>query len=158
MKKRGKFGAWPYSNFTVSPCLFTHGSSFLWWDRKPWVRGSKRGTTMPEKDSPVRNRCCGQPTDCLNCTPLHPPIVRHVQEVSPTSSRSRLWCEDTSYSRMLLSRFSFSENIAGQTQLKSSVQRGIRSKIIDQYPALEPILDDLMPKKTPIVLVKGWVC
>ncbi|KAH8548025.1 PUA-like domain-containing protein [Umbelopsis sp. PMI_123] len=55
----------------------------------------------------------------------------------------------------MFKKFSFSENIAGQTQLKSSVQRGIRAKIIEQYPSLEPILDDLMPKKTPIVLVKG---
>ncbi|CAO3678777.1 unnamed protein product [Umbelopsis ramanniana] len=55
----------------------------------------------------------------------------------------------------MFKKFSFTENIAGQTQLKSSVQRGIRGKIIEQYPSLEPILDDLMPKKTPIVLVKG---
>ena len=83
---------------------------------------------------------------------------------SPTCSRSKdqkKWNCNLFATRMLnqrsLSRFSFTENIAGQTQLKSSVQRGIRGKIIEQYPSLEPILDDLMPKKTPIVLVKGYV-
>ena len=31
-------------------------------------------------------------------------------------------------------------------QLKSSVQRGIRTKISDQYPNLDDVLDDLIPK------------
>ncbi|CEG65261.1 Putative PUA domain-containing protein [Rhizopus microsporus] len=55
----------------------------------------------------------------------------------------------------MFKKFNFSENIAGQSQLKSSVQRNIRSKLAEDYPALEPILDDIMPKKTPIVQIKG---
>ncbi|CAO3649914.1 PUA domain-containing protein [Cunninghamella echinulata] len=55
----------------------------------------------------------------------------------------------------MFKKFSFQENIAGQSQLKSSVQRAIRSKLQDQYPMLEPIMDELLPKKTPIVLIKG---
>ena len=39
-------------------------------------------------------------------------------------------------------------------QLKSSVQRGIRAKISDQYPALDDVLDDIMPKKAVVVLGK----
>ena len=41
-------------------------------------------------------------------------------------------------------------------QVKSSVQRGIRSKILDQYPMLEPIADELLPKKTPMFIAKLW--
>ncbi|KAI9016371.1 malignant T cell-amplified sequence 1-like protein [Phycomyces nitens] len=55
----------------------------------------------------------------------------------------------------MFKKFSFSENIAGQSQLKSSVQRSIRTKLLEQYPMLEPILDELMPKKTPIIQIKG---
>jgi len=39
-------------------------------------------------------------------------------------------------------------------QLKSSVQRGIRTKISDQYPNLDDVLDDLIPKKSTMVLGK----
>lgn len=56
---------------------------------------------------------------------------------------------------LLLYRFSFSENIAGQSQLKSSVQRAVRTKLQDQFPTLEPIMDELIPKKTPIIQIKG---
>ncbi|ORY93912.1 PUA-like domain-containing protein [Syncephalastrum racemosum] len=55
----------------------------------------------------------------------------------------------------MFKKFSFQENIAGQSQLKSSVQRAIRTKIQDQFPLLEPILEDLMPKRTPIIQIKG---
>ncbi|KAJ3268698.1 Malignant T-cell-amplified sequence 1, partial [Blyttiomyces sp. JEL0837] len=53
-----------------------------------------------------------------------------------------------------LDRFTARESISGQSQVKSSVQRGIRSKIAEQYPALEPYMEELMPKKAPIFLVK----
>jgi hypothetical protein len=82
-------------------------------------------------------------------------IVRYVQEVSFEFQVGKRY-QHVADSLVAFYRFSFSENIAGQTQLKSSVQRGIRTKITDQYPALEPILDELMPKKTPIVLIKGY--
>ncbi|KAI9270660.1 PUA-like domain-containing protein [Phascolomyces articulosus] len=55
----------------------------------------------------------------------------------------------------MFKKFSFQENIAGQSQLKSSVQRGIRSKLQDQFPALDHVMDELLPKKTPIVQIKG---
>jgi len=45
-------------------------------------------------------------------------------------------------------------HVDGTTQLKSSVQRGIRAKISDQYPALDDVLDDLMPKKATMVVGK----
>ncbi|KAJ8655238.1 hypothetical protein O0I10_009106 [Lichtheimia ornata] len=55
----------------------------------------------------------------------------------------------------MFKKFSFSENIAGQSQLKSSVQRAVRTKLQDQFPTLEPIMDELIPKKTPIIQIKG---
>ncbi|KAL2915095.1 translation machinery-associated protein 20 [Polyrhizophydium stewartii] len=51
-------------------------------------------------------------------------------------------------------KFNTKEDIAGQTQVKSSVQRSIRTKILEQYPALEPHIEDLLPKKSPLFLVK----
>lgn len=39
-------------------------------------------------------------------------------------------------------------------QVKSSVQRAIRSKILEQYPNLEAVMDDIIPKKAGVVLVK----
>ncbi|KAI9495976.1 PUA-like domain-containing protein [Zychaea mexicana] len=55
----------------------------------------------------------------------------------------------------MFKKFSFSENIAGQSQLKSSVQRGIRAKLQEQYPGLDSVMEELMPKKTPIIQIKG---
>ncbi|KAJ3153021.1 hypothetical protein HK101_001765 [Irineochytrium annulatum] len=39
-------------------------------------------------------------------------------------------------------------------QIKSSQERAIRAKILAQYPALEPYMEELMPKKAPIIVVK----
>ncbi|CAM8979691.1 unnamed protein product [Rhodiola kirilowii] len=50
-------------------------------------------------------------------------------------------------------RFS-SEEISSQNQVKASVQRKIRNSIAEEYPGLEPILDDLLPKKSPLIVVK----
>ncbi|GME25471.1 pua domain-containing protein [Neofusicoccum parvum] len=41
-----------------------------------------------------------------------------------------------------------------KTKVKSSVQRGIRSKVVEQYPLLEPYLDTIIPKKEQLELVK----
>lgn len=36
------------------------------------------------------------------------------------------------------------------------MQRGIVTKIVEQFPALEPYLDDILPKKAGIVQVKWY--
>lgn len=46
------------------------------------------------------------------------------------------------------------EEVAGQNQVKASVQRKIRQSIAEVYPLLEPILDDLLPKKSPLIVAK----
>ncbi|KAG9511370.1 GMP synthase [glutamine-hydrolyzing], partial [Fragariocoptes setiger] len=45
-------------------------------------------------------------------------------------------------------------NVSGTIQLKSSVQKGIKAKLVEQFPNLEKYLDQIMPKKEPIRLAK----
>jgi len=51
-------------------------------------------------------------------------------------------------------RFVDKENVTSVNQLKSSVQRGMKSKIIEQFPQIESIWDEIVPKKTGLKLVK----
>ena len=53
-------------------------------------------------------------------------------------------------------RFS-QEEVSNSGQVKSSVQRAIRSKVLEQYPKLEAVIDDIIPKKGSIVLAKWCV-
>ncbi|KAI7479248.1 hypothetical protein KC351_g7675 [Hortaea werneckii] len=41
-----------------------------------------------------------------------------------------------------------------KTKVKSSVQRGIRQKVLDTYPRLEPYIDEILPKKEQLDMVK----
>lgn len=56
---------------------------------------------------------------------------------------------------MLFKKFSIDE-ISSQNQVKSSVQRAIRAKVIDAYPWLEEtgVIDVLLPKKEQICIGK----
>ncbi|XP_011036895.1 PREDICTED: malignant T-cell-amplified sequence 1 homolog [Populus euphratica] len=47
-----------------------------------------------------------------------------------------------------------SDEVSSQNQVKASVQRKIRQSIADEYPGLEPVLDDFLPKKSPLIVVK----
>ena len=55
------------------------------------------------------------------------------------------------------SRFNHSEDVSGYNQAKSSVVRGIRAKIIECYPTLEPYINDILPKKEPVNIMKWFV-
>ncbi|XP_070024337.1 uncharacterized protein LOC107759207 [Nicotiana tabacum] len=46
------------------------------------------------------------------------------------------------------------EEVSGQNQVKASVQRKIRQSIAEEYPTLEPVLEDLLPKKSPLIVAK----
>ncbi|GAB2211606.1 hypothetical protein Droror1_Dr00024930 [Drosera rotundifolia] len=46
------------------------------------------------------------------------------------------------------------EEVSAQNQVKASVQRKIRQSIVEEYPGLEPVLDDLLPKKAPLIVAK----
>ena len=40
--------------------------------------------------------------------------------------------------------------------MKSSEQRAIRAQVLEQYPALEPFIDDIFPKKEPLIVCKWY--
>ena len=54
-------------------------------------------------------------------------------------------------------RFDSSENVSGFSQAKSSVIRGIKSKLVDQYPLLADYINDIIPKKEPLNIMKWCV-
>ncbi|XP_046853348.1 malignant T-cell-amplified sequence 1-like [Xenia sp. Carnegie-2017] len=54
----------------------------------------------------------------------------------------------------MFKKFQANESISGVTQLKSSVQRGIRAKLIQQYPCIKDYIDEICPKKESMVLIK----
>ncbi|EYB81039.1 hypothetical protein Y032_0394g634 [Ancylostoma ceylanicum] len=54
----------------------------------------------------------------------------------------------------MFKKFDEKEDITGATQLKSSIQKGIRNKIIELYPHIEPYLLDILPKKENFKLIK----
>ena len=56
----------------------------------------------------------------------------------------------------MFKKFNVAEDIAGRQNVKSSVQRGIRTKIIESFPKLEPHLEDIIPKKSQLSLVKWY--
>lgn len=51
-------------------------------------------------------------------------------------------------------RFDEKESISGMLQLKSSVQKGIRTKLVESYPHLEGFIDTILPKKDALRIVK----
>ena len=55
----------------------------------------------------------------------------------------------------MFKKFDEKESVSGITQLKSSVQKGIRRTILETYPTLEQDhLDEFMPKKDTYRVVK----
>lgn len=53
-------------------------------------------------------------------------------------------------------RFSVEESVKSKSQIKSSLQRNIRNRILEQYPSLTPLIDELLPKKTPMIVAKWY--
>ncbi|KAH9501807.1 malignant T-cell-amplified sequence 1 homolog [Dermatophagoides farinae] len=45
-------------------------------------------------------------------------------------------------------------NVSGVTQLKSSVQKGIKNRLVEQFPYLENYIDEIIPKKENLRIVK----
>jgi len=56
----------------------------------------------------------------------------------------------------MLKRFNASEDVAGRQNVKSSVQRGIKGKILETFPKLDPYLEEIIPKKSQLSLVKWY--
>lgn len=51
-------------------------------------------------------------------------------------------------------RFDEKESISGTQQLKSSVQKSIRNKLLEQFPHLENYADVILPKKDAFRIVR----
>ncbi|KAJ2063864.1 translation machinery-associated protein 20, partial [Coemansia sp. S2] len=54
----------------------------------------------------------------------------------------------------MFKKFNLQETMSGQNSVKSSVVRGIRSKLLEQFPGLEPCMDDILPKKANLIQIK----
>ncbi|SCU84137.1 LAFA_0D08372g1_1 [Lachancea sp. 'fantastica'] len=46
------------------------------------------------------------------------------------------------------------EDVHSRSNVKSSVQRTLKTKLVSQFPALEPVIDELVPKKSQVELIK----
>lgn len=57
----------------------------------------------------------------------------------------------------MFKKFTIEENVSTHSKVKSSQQRTIRAKILEQYPCIEPYLESLLPKKTPLEVAKWYV-
>ncbi|XP_059766963.1 malignant T-cell-amplified sequence 1 isoform X3 [Balaenoptera ricei] len=53
-------------------------------------------------------------------------------------------------------RFDEKENVSNCIQLKTSVIKGIKNQLLEQFPGIEPWLNQIMPKKDPVKIVR-WV-
>lgn len=51
-------------------------------------------------------------------------------------------------------RFDEKESVSGTQQLKSSVQKGIRTKLLEQFPHIENYVDVILPKKDAFKIVR----
>ena len=50
--------------------------------------------------------------------------------------------------------FKSSVSAGAKSKVKSSVQRAIRTKIVETYPLLAPHIDEIIPKKSQLDLLK----
>eukprot|EP00389_Voromonas_pontica_P002235 GDKH01003310.1.p1 GENE.GDKH01003310.1~~GDKH01003310.1.p1 ORF type:complete len:181 (-),score=23.53 GDKH01003310.1:98-640(-) len=46
------------------------------------------------------------------------------------------------------------DEISTQNQMKSSVQRSLRTKVLECFPRLEPVIDEIIPKKCNLIQAK----
>jgi malignant T-cell-amplified sequence len=55
----------------------------------------------------------------------------------------------------MFKKFDSSNDVSTSTQVKSSIQRALKSQILEQHPAItEELLEELLPKKSPLVQYK----
>ena len=57
----------------------------------------------------------------------------------------------------MFKKFNYAEDVAGRQNVKSSVQRGIKTKIVETFPKIESVIEDIIPKKSQLTLVKWYV-
>ncbi|XP_055390165.1 malignant T-cell-amplified sequence 1 homolog [Condylostylus longicornis] len=54
----------------------------------------------------------------------------------------------------MFKKFDEKESVSGVQQLKSSVQKGIRTKLLESYPHLENYADNILPRKDAFRIIK----
>ena len=54
-------------------------------------------------------------------------------------------------------RFTPEEDVLAKTAIKSSAIRAIKASVVEQFPAAEAYIDDVVPKKATVLEGKGWV-
>ncbi|KAI0234341.1 Malignant T-cell-amplified sequence 1 [Lamellibrachia satsuma] len=54
----------------------------------------------------------------------------------------------------MFKKFDEKEHVSGVNNIKSSIQRGIRAKLLEQFPYLSDYLDQIIPKKDPLRIAK----
>ncbi|KAK9236314.1 PUA-like domain-containing protein [Lipomyces kononenkoae] len=54
----------------------------------------------------------------------------------------------------MFKKFNAKDDIHSRTNVKSSVQRGLKSKLIEQFPNLENVIDEVIPKKGQLIVIK----
>jgi hypothetical protein len=55
-------------------------------------------------------------------------------------------------------RFSVEEDISSKVAIKSSAIRAIKQAVVEQFPAAEEYIDEVVPKKATVLEGKGCVC
>lgn len=53
-------------------------------------------------------------------------------------------------------RFDDKENVSNCIQLKTSVIKGIKNQLLEQFPDIESWLNHIMPKKDPVKIVRWY--
>ncbi|KAM7437494.1 Malignant T-cell-amplified sequence 1 [Porites harrisoni] len=54
----------------------------------------------------------------------------------------------------MFKKFQAGEAVSGVSQVKSSVQRAIKAKLVEQFPPIEDFMAEILPKKESLVVVK----
>ncbi|KAJ1786346.1 translation machinery-associated protein 20 [Coemansia sp. RSA 2399] len=54
----------------------------------------------------------------------------------------------------MFKKFNLSETMSGQNPVKSSTVRGLRGKLVEQFPGISAHIDEILPKKVNLVQVK----
>uniref|UniRef100_A0A915M2E0 Pre-PUA domain-containing protein n=1 Tax=Meloidogyne javanica TaxID=6303 RepID=A0A915M2E0_MELJA len=54
----------------------------------------------------------------------------------------------------MFKKFDSGEDVIGSQQLKGSVQKSIRAKLIEQFPLIEEYIEQILPKKENFKLLK----
>lgn len=55
---------------------------------------------------------------------------------------------------IMFKKFDEKENVSNCIQLKTSVIKGIKNQLIEQFPGIEPWLNQILPKKDPVKIVR----